>query len=347
MLDSDLLCQTAPAPEENAVASSVPRYAPARRLHEVRALLDTTGGVTIYDIAERLEVSVRTAIRYLRALEAAGEPLFEETESRRKVWRLMPSARHETITLTTSQMVALFLSRRVFDFLAGTGFKEDLDDVFARMEATLKRKDFTAARNLDRKIFDVNEAPHLYEGRLEHVNDIITALLHEDRLRVTHGSVSRWQKEFLLDPYTLLVYKKGLYLAGFSHHHQGLRTFSLDGFRHVDWLKGEKFEYPANYQPSQIAEGSFGLIKGPATRVRLFFDEKVARFVRRRHWHPTQKIQRVPGGIELTMEVSGTVELASWVLGFGEQVEVLEPESLREQIAGELARAAARYRPMP
>ena len=50
----------------------------------------------------------------------------------------MPTARRQSITLTTAQMVALFLSRRVFDFLAGTGFKEDLDDVFAKLEATLK-----------------------------------------------------------------------------------------------------------------------------------------------------------------------------------------------------------------
>jgi hypothetical protein len=69
-----------------------------------------------------------------------------------------------------SQMVALFRSRRVFDFLAGTGFKEDLDDVFARIEATLKPKDFAAVRNLDRKIHDVNEATHIYKQRFEHVN---------------------------------------------------------------------------------------------------------------------------------------------------------------------------------
>ena len=31
----------------------------------------------------------------------------------------------------------------------------------------------------------------------------------------------------MLEPYTLLVYKKGLYLAGYSQHHQSVRTFSL------------------------------------------------------------------------------------------------------------------------
>ncbi len=43
----------------------------------------------------------------------------------------------------------------------------ELQEVFAKLESTLKRKDFTAARHLDRKIFDVNEAPHIYEGRIE------------------------------------------------------------------------------------------------------------------------------------------------------------------------------------
>ncbi len=240
----------------------VDRYAPARRLHELTTLLNSTGGLTVYDIADRLNTSVRTAIRYLRALERAGEPLSEDKDGRRKVWRIRPSARYESIRLTMSQMVALFLSRRVFDFLAGTGFKEDLDDVFARIEATLKRKDFANVRNLDRKIYDVNEAPHIYNERLEDVNDMTTALLREERLRVRHDSVCKGKTSFVIEPYTLLIYKKGVYLVANSHYHQAIRTFALDGFRTVDWLRHDRFEYPADYHPSQISEGSFGLFGG-------------------------------------------------------------------------------------
>jgi proteasome accessory factor B len=325
------------------MAEKVDRYAPARRLHQLKALLNSSGGVTVYDIADRLGTSVKTATRYLRALDAAGEPLYEQLDGRRKVWRLKASARHETITLTTAQMIALSLSARVFDFLRGTGLKEDLDDVFAKLEATLKRKDFVAARNLDRKIFDVNEAPHIYAERLEDVNDIVTALLREERLRVRHDSVGRARIAFVVEPYTLLVYKKGLYLVAFSQHHQSRRTFALDGFREVDWLKGDRFEYPLDYHPKQLTGGGFGLIPGAPTRVRVFFKQKVARFVRRRQWHPTQRIHNVEGGIELTMDVGGSTEVASWVLGFGDQAVVLEPASLREDVAAELRRAASQY----
>ena len=320
----------------------VDRYAPARRLHQLKALLNSTGGISIYEIAERLRISVRTAIRYLQTLEAAGEPLYEEMDGRRKIWRLKASARHETITLTTAQMMTLFLSRRVFDFLAGTGFKEDLDDVFEKLESLLKRKDFVAARNLDRKVFDVNEAPHIYADRIEDVNDIVTALLNEDRLRCRHDSVSRAHREFVVEPYSILIYKKGLYLVGKSVDKGELRTFALDGFREVEWLKGDHFEYPADYHPSQMAEGQFGLFGGARQVVRVFFTEKVARLVRRRRWHPTQQIKSVEGGIELTIEVAGTTEIASWVLGWGDQALVLEPAELRDRVAGELQRAAAR-----
>jgi predicted DNA-binding transcriptional regulator YafY len=324
----------------------VTRYAPAARLHQLRAMLDGGEGLSIYDVAARFGVNPRTALRYVQALLRAGEPLFEELEGKRKVWRLMPTARRQSITLTTAQMVALFLSRRVFDFLAGTGFQEDLDDVFAKLEATLRRKDVAAVRNLDRKVFDVNEARHLYEGRIEDVNDIMTALLREERLRVTHEGVSGGRKTFVLEPYTLLVYKKGLYLAGRSDGHGGeIRTFALDGFRAVTWLRGQKFEVPPDFRPEQITGGAFGLIRAPqATRVRVRFDAKVARYVQRRMWHPTQRFRkRASGGVEMTMDVRGTVEVVSWVLGFGPTAEVLAPSELRAQVAAEAAGAAALY----
>ncbi|MEP6652659.1 MAG: hypothetical protein ABJA82_04845, partial [Myxococcales bacterium] len=40
-------------------------YGPAVRLTGVRALLDSATGASVYDIAERFSVSVRTALRYL------------------------------------------------------------------------------------------------------------------------------------------------------------------------------------------------------------------------------------------------------------------------------------------
>lgn len=301
-------------------------------------------GVTRYEIAERLKVSPRTVARYLGALQIAEEPIYDDdTTGKAKVWRLQAGARTNTITMTTQQMFALFLSRRVFDFLSETGFKEDLDDVFERLEVTLKNQDYGKTRDFALKIHDVNEAPHLYEGRFEDVGDIVNALINNLRMRVRHDSIGRGKTSFVVESYTLLIYKKGLYLICRSHHHDEIRTVPLDGFRSTEWLKGERLDYPADYDPAKRFAGNFGLFGGTPEKVRIFFDQSVARFVRRRQWHPSQHITKVPDGVELTMTVACTVEVSSWILSFGDKAVVLEPVSLRQKQRGELQRAAKAY----
>ena len=75
--------------------------------------------------------------------------------------------------------------------------------------------------------------------------------------------------------------------------------------------------------------------------MRIRFDDKVARYVQRRMWHPTQKFRKVAGGVEMTMDARGTTEVVSWVLGFGDKARVMEPKALRDQIAAEASRMAA------
>jgi proteasome accessory factor B len=50
-------------------------------------------------------------------------------------------------------------------------------------------------------------------------------------------------------------------------------------------------------------------------------------------WHPSQKIEiQSDGSIIMTLKVQNTIDFRSWILGKGADVEVLEPESLRNQI---------------
>jgi predicted DNA-binding transcriptional regulator YafY len=61
-------------------------------------------------------------------------------------------------------------------------------------------------------------------------------------------------------------------------------------------------------------------------------------------WHPSQKIEQQNNGqLTVSYQVAGTSEIKRWILGFGPLAEVLEPESLRREIASESARLASLY----
>jgi predicted DNA-binding transcriptional regulator YafY len=62
--------------------------------------------------------------------------------------------------------------------------------------------------------------------------------------------------------------------------------------------------------------------------------------------HPSQRVEIEPDGTALVhFELSSTLEIRSWILSFGPAAEVLEPESLREEIRDQLAETLAHYDP--
>lgn len=320
------------------------RYEPSVRLLEARRLLEQPEGQSVYDLAERLAVSDRTAWRILRALSAAGEPLVDSWDGARKVYRIAESGRAIRLRLTVAQAVALCLAQSTLGFLEGTGIKEDLDDVLASLEKSLARRDLFHTGGLARKIHARGEPAQELSGRIEDVDELVTALVREEKVVLHHEAVDAGKTPFLVRPYTLLVYKRGLYLAGFSEHHREIRTFGLDRMRSVERRAGDRFDYPKDFSPDGLFDGAFGLHRGDPVRVVVRFDAKVARFVRRRTWHPTQSLRELPdGGVELTMTSRGTTEITSWVLGFGETAEVVEPATLRDELGTVLRAAAARY----
>jgi predicted DNA-binding transcriptional regulator YafY len=109
---------------------------------------------------------------------------------------------------------------------------------------------------------------------------------------------------------------------------------------------GERFERPPDFRIGDYLDKSFRSMRGAAgpRRVRLRFTGEAARYVKLREWHPTQKLrQRHNGSLELTLTVTHFLEVRRWVMGYGPECEVLEPNELREQVHEGLRRAAKVY----
>jgi predicted DNA-binding transcriptional regulator YafY len=105
------------------------------------------------------------------------------------------------------------------------------------------------------------------------------------------------------------------------------------------------FERPKDFDLSRHLAGSFGIYHGEGDLVaRVRFRPAVARYVLEGRWHPSQKLTREPDGSVLgEFRLSATTELKAWVLSFGANAVVLEPDSLRREIAEELRKCLAAY----
>ena len=133
-------------------------------------------------------------------------------------------------------------------------------------------------------------------------------------------------------------------------HRGGKQGYTVSLSRMSNPRLGDKTFEPEGDGPTlrERLSSSIGIFGGRGERVRLRFQGVAARLVGEMALHPSQEMNPLgEDGLELTMEVAVNPELERWILGWGEQAEVLESAALREKIIGRLRQTAARYQAPP
>jgi predicted DNA-binding transcriptional regulator YafY len=165
------------------------------------------------------------------------------------------------------------------------------------------------------------------------------------RLRYQKGR-SGELTEHVFDPYLFepAIWSHGVYVLGWSQTRKELRTLRVERIRWAQLSTG-RFTPQATLNPEDLLRGAWGIWYGQElTRVELLFCPEMAGRVQETTWHPSQQMTvQADGSLLWTVEVAGTLELVSWIRGWGDEVRVLAPVALRRQIAESLRRAAAQY----
>lgn len=156
------------------------------------------------------------------------------------------------------------------------------------------------------------------------------------RLKVSMRYGSLFDKKVIdveLCPYHLLYNQRAWYVLGYSDTHKSVRTFKLNRIKEYTiqdkcFIDGDDFDLNEYFGRawSMIPEGKLYTIK-------LRFLPKVAHNVSEVQWHNTQKVSwNEDGSVTLEFRVDGINEISWWVLGYGDQVQVLAPKALRKRI---------------
>lgn len=130
-----------------------------------------------------------------------------------------------------------------------------------------------------------------------------------------------------------------------------LYNFRLDRFEHLSIDPTPAgVDIPAN-DIDDALKSSFRGFLAPPQRVILRVDPVISYLFDEYRFHPSQQVERMPdGGLIVTFECAVSLALEEWILGLGENAEVLEPSTLRNSISNRVQRIYARYhggKPLP
>lgn len=174
---------------------------------------------------------------------------------------------------------------------------------------------------------------------------VAEATLRGLRLNVTYTSRSRDQtQDRHLSPQRLLHYRSNWYLLGWCHAAEALRLFSLDRMASPAVASEEAYECPTATIDAEFG-ASFGIFTGQAKQTaHLRFSARAARWSAEEIWHPNQEGHWADDGrYHLYVPYADPTELIMEVLRYGPEVEVLDPEALRREMAEQIARLHELY----
>jgi predicted DNA-binding transcriptional regulator YafY len=298
----------------------------------------------VTELAARFKTRRETIYRDLRAIQDVGYPLTGDDGGHLSRPRLPPEARSgiPPVLLTRRELAAL-----VWAVKQGQGkqpFRADLSTALPKLQALAARRDSSTTLALDGTVGGWQRGVKDYAGSEPTILRLVEGIVSRRRCLVEYRAP--WQaapKRFPYEPYRLLSVHGGVYCVGKVPAYRNLVTLAVDRIRAIE-LTDEPFVPDAGFDPKRHEAEAFGIVWERPMRVVLRFRADQAPYVREREWHPTQRFRTLRDGrLEMRLHAGGTLEIARWILGWGDAVEVLRPAALRARVRAALRAAARPY----
>jgi len=311
----------------------------AERLSRLTHLLYRhNDGLTAREMAKQCGVSARTIQRDLWSLQRMGVPLWQQGNR----YGVLGGYFLPPLRLSLGEAAALYLAARL---LARYSDQQNPHVVPALAKLAGVLPESMAGHVLQSiKALGYKPGNPPFDAVFEQV---VLGWATGRKVRIWHQAAgSENVHEYVVSPYFIEASGEGYatYLIGHSSYFEDLHTFKMERIQRAELIE-ETFELPHGFDGPALLRSAWGVMYGEApVEVRLRFSPRVTRRVKESVWHPTQRIEDCEdGGCIFTVRVSMPLEMKPWIRGWGADCEVLEPQSLRNDIAEDISRIASIY----
>ena len=300
---------------------------------------------TADELARELKVSRRTVFRDLNVLEQAHIPYYYDHA--RGTYKIEQQFFLPPINLTLSEAMALMVSARR---LGGRG---QLPLSSAGAQAAMKIQ-MVLPESVKRYLGELLERLVIFPpptarhaGLDDMFEQLAGAIVARRACRLVYVSFQEQKQiKVTVEPLQLVFVGRGWYLLAWSREHRERRTFKLGRIKRLTVT-----DSPCTPPEDAVSERPFGdawcmIGEGRVYNVHLRFTRQVAGNVAEVNWHHSQQVEwNDDGSVEYRARVDGLGEITWWILGYGDQVKVLQPAELAQRVQDVASSLLRQYHP--
>jgi proteasome accessory factor B len=302
------------------------------RVMQILTTLQAGKNYAVSDLAKLFETTRRTIFRDLKELKALGVPYYYDAKT--GGYTIDPEFFLPPIDLNLQEALSLLLLVHKATNHIQLPFKNSALLAALKIEnnlpAKIRQYCNTALRNISTRVTSQATMKLLDKTFAQLQN----AIAKKRKVTILYRSLFEGKVINVdLCPYHLLYSQRAWYVLGLSSLHKSIRTFKLNRIKELKildkcFLGGEDFDLY-----DYLGKAWSMIPEGRIYNIKLRFLPKVAENVTEVQWHITQKVTRnSDGSATVEFRVNGLGEITWWILGYGDQVQVLAPKALRNKV---------------
>ncbi len=298
------------------------------RLFYILNLLRARRNLNAIVLARECGVTERSIYRDILSLSEANVPIYYDNGYKLATDNFLPP-----LNFTFDEYSCLKLALRSSPLSRTARYRSVLKRIRAKVEANLsgqvkeQKKTAVDATHIDIAVSQAKKRGERFHGRIEE------AISNNQRLEVSYESINSGLTRRVVEPYFIIFKGRAFYFVAFCLLRNDFRTFRVDRIDQIKLLE-EYFLHRPGINARDYFEGSWEVFSGDKVTVEVRFEGTAAKVILSGQHHPAEEVEKLSDHeVNYRVTVRGLEEIKRWILGFGDEAEVLAPERLRLQIS--------------
>jgi predicted DNA-binding transcriptional regulator YafY len=299
------------------------------RITAILIQLQSKKVVKAQDIADRFGISLRTVYRDIRTLEEAGVPLYGEAGVG---YSIVDGYRLPPVMFTKEEATAFITAEKIMEKFTDAGIGQHFNSAMFKVRAVLRGTEKDLVENLEDNILVIDRRRNNVPP--QNILDVLLKGISEKKVvkLIYRAFGNEDNSERMIEPIGIFHENDNWYTIAWCHLRESYRQFRADRIIDVkltEQLQQERTSLKEYYELHQKAHAAYTLQKAV---VRV--DKKVAMYMQeRRHYFGYVSEIATDEYAEMTFLSQSLEEgLARYLVMFGDYIEILEPQLLKDRI---------------
>jgi len=285
------------------------------------------------DIAERFNISLRTVYRDIKTLEEAGIPIIGEAGVG---YSIVEGYRLPPVMFTREEATAFLTAEKFIEKLTDSSTTEHHKSAMYKIRAILKSAEKSLLEEIDNSIEVFKSHRHHKVDNKDHLQPLLKSIAQKNILTIDYfANHSQQHTKRDIEPIGIFFKDGNWHLIAFCRMRNDYRDFRVD---RINKLKASD-EVFDNVHPTLKKYISQTAKEQELDLVIMMVNKEVSTHLDYQKYYNGFVSEKTVGDqIEMTFLTCSLEGFARWFMMFGDQAEIISPDSLKERV-GNIASA--------